>query len=229
MSIFCLKLAIFSKPLLNMTQCAITRPPGHSALYTHPLSHYLGSATLGEHNSLEIMFCVVLSSFESSDPLFHGILLLPRDLLPLDDPGLDEEEYARDVLEDDAYEAQSERPREVVVLPVGHEVAAVTFDSEDDEGDGAECARDDEVDAGPPEDGDAVVLVDAEEVHDDEDDGDEHADEAQREEELRCLEEGWLELVAKYVVLLEEDVLAPVELGLVLVPPVEVAIQANHP
>ena len=30
MSIFCLKLAIFSKPLLNMTQCAITRPPGHS-------------------------------------------------------------------------------------------------------------------------------------------------------------------------------------------------------
>ena len=39
----------------------------------------------------------------------------------------------------------------------------------------------------------------------------------------------WLELVSQYVVLLEEDVLAPVELGLVLVPPVEVAIQANHP
>ena len=65
-----------------------------------------------------------------------------------------------------------------------------TFDAEDDEGDGAERARDDEVDAGPPEDGDAVVLVDAEEVHHDEHDGDQHPDEAQSEEELSRLEEG---------------------------------------
>ena len=65
-----------------------------------------------------------------------------------------------------------------------------TFDSEYDERDGAEGARDDEVDAGPSEDGDTVVLVDAEEVHHDEDDGDQHPDEAQREEELRRLEEG---------------------------------------
>ena len=33
------------------------------------------------------------------------------------------------------------------------EISHHTFDSEDDEGDSAECARDDEVDAGPPEDG----------------------------------------------------------------------------
>ena len=139
-----------------------------------------------------MMSCVVVFQrpfISSSDPLLHGVLLLPGDLLPLDDPGFDEEEDARHVLEDDAHEAEAEGPREVVVLPVGHKVAAVTLDTEDDEGDGAEGAGDDEVDAGPPEDADAVILVDAEEVHHDEDDGDQHADEAQREEELRRLEE----------------------------------------
>ena len=38
-----------------------------------------------------------------------------------------------------------------------------------------------------------------------------------------------LELVAEDVVLLEEDVLAAVELGLVLVAAVEVPVQAHHP
>ena len=129
--------------------------------------------------------------FLASHPLLHRVLLLPCDLLPLNDPRLHHEEDPGHVLEHHAHKGQPERPAEVVVLPVWHEVPPVGQGSKDDERDGAEGARDDEVDAGPSEDADAVVLVDAEKVHHDEDDGDEHANEAEREEELGCNEEGW--------------------------------------
>ncbi len=50
---------------------------------------------------------------------------------------------------------------------------------------------DEEVDAGPPEDLDPVVVVDAEQVHQHHGDGQQHPHEAQREEELGRHEEGW--------------------------------------
>lgn len=142
----------------------------------------------------EISFLGSSSRAPLLDSLLHGVLLFPGHLLAQDDPCLDEEEDARHVLEDDADEAQAERPGEVVVFPVGHEVPAVAHGAEDDEREGAEDAGDDEVDARPPQHANPVVLVDAEQVHRDEDDGDQHPDEAQREEELRGHEERWKEI-----------------------------------
>ena len=75
-----------------------------------------------------------------SHSLLHGELLLSGDLLPLDDPGLDQEEDPGDVLEHDPDETQAEGPGEVVVLPVGQEVPPVTQRAEDDEGDSSQGA-----------------------------------------------------------------------------------------
>jgi hypothetical protein len=77
------------------------------------------------------------------DSLLQRKLFFPRDLFSLDDPGFDHEEDARNVLEDDADESEAEGPREVVVLPVGHKVAAVAHRAEDDQGNGTKnaCTR----------------------------------------------------------------------------------------
>ena len=118
------------------------------------------------------------------DPMLHRVLPLSGHLLPGDDPGLDEEKHPADVLPHDADEGQAEGPGQVIVFPIGQEVPAVGVNPEDDEGDGAQGGRDDQVDAGPAEHGNAVVLIHAQQVHHDQDQGDQGADEAQAEEEL---------------------------------------------
>ena len=70
---------------------------------------------------------------EVSHSLFHGEFSFPGDFFSCDDAGLDEEEDARDILEDDTDEAEAERPGEVVVLPVGHKISAVGQGAEDDQ------------------------------------------------------------------------------------------------
>ena len=42
MTIFCLKLAVFSKPLLNVTQCVIFRPPSYSDRHSSQEEGILG-------------------------------------------------------------------------------------------------------------------------------------------------------------------------------------------
>ncbi len=78
------------------------------------------------------------SHASSLNPSLHGELLLPGQLLAHDDPGLDHEERPRHEHEGHAHEAQAERPGQVVVLPVGHEVLAISQRAEDDQGDRAQ-------------------------------------------------------------------------------------------
>ena len=63
---------------------------------------------------------------QDSDALLHRMRLLCGLLPPQHDPGLHNEQDTGDVLEDDAHEGQAKRPGEVVVLPLGHVVAAIS-------------------------------------------------------------------------------------------------------
>ena len=77
------------------------------------------------------------------------------------------------------------------MLPIWHEIPPIGIDAKYDQCQGSQNGWYDENDACPSEDVDAMVVVDAKEVHDDQDDGQQHADEAEREKELRCNEKGW--------------------------------------
>ena len=77
--------------------------------------------------------------YSSLHGAFHGIRLLllqvPRDFLPLHDPGFNEEEDSSDVHHHHAHEGETEAPGEVVVLPVRHEVPPVAHRTKDDQSD----------------------------------------------------------------------------------------------
>ena len=70
--------------------------------------------------------------------LLRGEVFFIGPLSPVDHPGLDDEEDAVDVLQDDADAAEAEGPRQKVVLPIWHVVAVIAICPEDDQGDCAE-------------------------------------------------------------------------------------------
>lgn len=122
--------------------------------------------------------------FTISNTLFHWIPLFPCNFFSGDDSGLDKEENARDVAEDHTHKGQTKGPGQVVVFPVWHKVSAVSHWTKNDQGDCAKGPGHDEIDARPSQDRDSVVIIDAQQVHDDEDDGDKNSDEADGEKEL---------------------------------------------
>ena len=70
------------------------------------------------------------------------------------------------------------------MLPVRHEVPPVPLGAEDDEADGAAHRGHHEVSPDPAENLDPVILVNAEQVHHGQGDGDQHPNEAECEEKL---------------------------------------------
>ena len=82
-----------------------------------------------------------------SNSSFHGMLFFVWDFSSEKNSCFDDEEYSGDVLEDQADEGDAERPREVVVLPLGHVVTPVAESAEYDESDRAEgsCKHNDKL------------------------------------------------------------------------------------
>ncbi len=120
----------------------------------------------------------------------HGMLLHLRLLPPENGSGLHREQDAISHLQYDSDGGDAEAPRVVVVLPVGHEVAAVAVHAEDDEGQGAHGGAGQQHHGHGAEHGHAVVVVDAEQVHQQQQDGGQQTAEAEREEQLRRHKEG---------------------------------------
>ena len=67
----------------------------------------------------------------------HGVCLLflafSSNFLPLHDPCFDYEEHSHNVHEDHPHKCQSERPGEIVLLPVRHEISSITLSPKNDE------------------------------------------------------------------------------------------------
>lgn len=125
----------------------------------------------------------------------HGVCLLflafSSNFLPLHDPCFDYEEHGHNVHEDHPHKCQSERPGEIVLLPVRHEISSITLSPKNDESNCSTGSCYHEVEADPSEDLDPVVVINAEEVHENKADGYEHPHKADGEEKLCGNEEWW--------------------------------------
>jgi len=184
----------------------------------------------------EIMILVILIGLRLTDSLnspLHGVLLFflafSGNLFPLHYPCLNYEENSHDVHEDHPHKCQSKRPGEIVLFPVGHEISSISFSTEDDESNCSTYTCYYEVKADPSEDLDPVIIINAEEIHKNKADGDEHPHEADSEEKLGGDKEWFDEFGPDDVVLLQQDMSAPVELHLILVTLVVEAIEACVP
>ena len=71
-----------------------------------------------------------------SDSLLHWELPFSRDFFSRHDSGLNDEEDTGDKVGHGSYEGEAERPGQIVVLPVRHEVAVIPQSAENDQGDG---------------------------------------------------------------------------------------------
>jgi len=115
------------------------------------------------------------------------------------------------------------------LLPVWHEISSITLSPKNDESNCSTGSCYHEVEADPSEDLDPVVVINAEEVHENKADGYEHPHEADGEEKL-CGNEEWLDqLPPDDVILLQEHVPAPDELHFVLVALVMEPVETGMP
>jgi hypothetical protein len=117
--------------------------------------------------------------------LFHWKLLFASNFFSSHDSGLDNKEDTSDIVKHCTNKCQTKRPRQVVMLPIWHKVPSISQGTKNDE---CHCAKDssnNEVNSGPSENIDPVVLVNTEQIHRDKDDGNQHRDERQGVKELR--------------------------------------------
>merc|ERR1712156_1383699 len=109
-----------------------------------------------------------------SNSLFHRVLFLPSNLFSSDDACFDKKKYSRDIVKDGTNKGEAERPRQVIVFPVRHEVTPITQCAKNDECDCTKCTSYDQIYSSPAKDVDSVILIDAEKVHHHEYDSNEH-------------------------------------------------------
>ena len=176
--------------------------------------------------SVRVRSCLALKSplWETNHYLnisLHGILLLfyifSGNLFPLLYPRFNQEQHRGHVLHGHTNKSQSKWPRQIVLLPIRHEVSTISLSSEDDERYCSTHSCYHQISSDPPQhlhsattttvdDVDMniiltlpVIFINAEQIHQSQSNSNQHSNEAKCEEELSGHKKCWKRKIFDFV------------------------------